>query len=162
MEKKQKLLFVLLLSTSMFANTTAFAQGDDKWGFVSVNYSRGSGFVIRPELYSGLFASIGYQINPYVQLTGGIGFGLDSYGGLIKSLGVRTYTSDASWAAMFDYHVGFISIQGLKLTRHTIIGGASYKDFDFGAGLMYLTNGYDSGLGLSITLGYNIRCYKHK
>lgn len=136
------------------------AQDNNKWTFD--DYTRGSGFVIRPELYSGLFATLGYQINPYVQLSGGIGFGLDQYGGMITALGIRTYTSDANWAAMFDYHIGLISIQGLSLTRHTIIGGASYKDFDFGAGLMYITDGYDSGIGLSITLGYNIRCYKHR
>ena len=46
--------------------------------------------------------------------------------------------------------------------RHTIVGGASYKDFDFGAGLLYISDGYSSGIGLSITLGYNIRCYKHR
>ena len=162
MERLKKWMFIILLSASVFANNIAIAQDSDKWGFSKDGYTRGNGFIIRPELYSGLFASFGYQINPYIQLTGGLGFGLDSYGGIIKSLGARTYTSDENWAAMFDYHIGFISIQGLRLTRHTIIGGVSYKDFDFGAGLLYLTDGYDSGIGLSITLGYNIRCYKHR
>ena len=154
--------YILVIATILFTNKTSYAQDGDKWNFSGTGFSRGSGFVIRPELYSGLFATLGYQINPYVQLSGGLGFGLDQYGGMITALGIRTYTSDANWAAMFDYHIGLVSIQGLSLTRHTIIGGASYKDFDFGAGLMYITDGYDSGIGLSITLGYKIRCYKHR
>lgn len=161
MKNYKKWILTLIMSLSSLLCNPISAQESGKWDFSS-SFSRGNGFVIRPELYSGLFATFGYQINPYVQLSGGFGFGLDSYGGSITSLGVRTYTSDANWAAMFDYHIGFVSIQGLNLTRHTIIGGASYKDFDFGAGLMYITDGYDSGIGLSITLGYNIRCYKHR
>ena len=125
-------------------------------------YTRGNGFIVRPELYSGLFATIGYQINPYVQLSGGIGFGLDEYGGLVTNLGARAYTSPTSWAAFIDYHIGFISIQGINLTRHTIVGGVSYKDFDLGGGIMYLTYGFNNAIGLSITIGYNIRCYKHR
>lgn len=162
MKNIMKLVFLLLLLTSMFTSNNSYAQDNDKWGFSSGGFTRGSGFVIRPELYSGLFATLGYQINPYVQLSGGFGFGLDAYGGFVTSLGVRTYTSDKNWAAMFDYHIGLVCIKGLNLTRHTIIGGASYKDLDFGAGLMYITDGYDGALGLSITLGYNIRCYKHR
>lgn len=162
MGKTKKWLLIILLLLSVFANKIAIAQDSDKWGFTNNGYTRGNGFVIRPELYSGLFATLGYQINPYVQLSGGIGFGLDQYGGVITTFGIRTYTSDANWAAMFDYHIGFLSIQGLNLARHTIVGGASYKDFDFGAGLMYVTDGYDSGIGFSITLGFNIRCYEHR
>lgn len=157
--------------SNLLSNTINSSQRINKNEYYSIEsqskkadttFTRGNGFIIRPELYSGLFATIGYQINPYVQLSGGLGFGLDEYGGVVTSLGIRAYTSEANWAAMFDYHIGFISIQGLNLTRHTIVGGASYKDFDFGAGLMYLTDGYISGIGWSITLGYNIRCYKHR
>ena len=81
----------------------------------NTNFTRGSGFIIRPELYSGLFATIGYQINPYAKISGGLGFGLDEYGGVVTSLGIRAYTSESIWATMFDYHIGFVSIQGLNI-----------------------------------------------
>lgn len=63
---------------------------------------------------------------------------------------------------MFDYHIGLVNYSGWNLVRHTIVGGASYKDFDFEAGLLYISDGYSSGIGFSITIGYNIRCYKHR
>ena len=170
--KKKDLLIkttILVFATILLCNSI-IAQTDDKCGFKENNkdkwkfdnFTRGSGFVIRPELYSGLFATIGYQINPYVQLSGGVGVGLDQNGGTAITLGVRTYTSDIAWAAMFDYHIGFANIEGIDLTRHTFICGASYKDFDFGTGLMYIRYGNSSGIGLSITAGYNIRYYKHR
>ena len=173
MNDKKKDLFIkalMLLFATILLSNSLFAQTEDKWGFrdnnkdkwTFDNYTRGSGFVIRPELYSGLFATIGCQFNHYVQLSGGVGVGLDQYGGTAATMGIRIYTSDIAWAAMFDYHIGFASIEGIDLMRHTFICGASYKDFDFGAGLIYLTNENDSGIGLSITAGYNIRCYKHR
>ena len=159
------ILIVVTLSPVAWANKTELepimvdmTNGE----FYHSSFTRGRGFIVRPELYSGLFATFGYQINPYVQLSGGIGFGLDQYGGTSTSLGIRTYTSDTKFAVMFDYHIGLVNFQGLGLIRHTIIGGFSFKDFDLGAGLMYVTDGYDSGKGLSMTLGYNIRCYKHR
>ena len=152
----KKLVTIVLFMTPMLVSAQTLDEPQKK------EYTRGSGFVIRPELYSGLFATLGYQINPYVQLSGGVGFGLDQYGGMATTFGIRTYTSEKPWAAMFDYHIGFASIQGLSLIRHTIVGGVSYKNFDIGAGVMYLTDGYVDALGLSITIGYNIRCYKHR
>ena len=81
---------------------------------------------------------------------------------LVTVIGIRAYTSDKSWAAFFDYHGGFESLSGINVGRHTIVAGASYKDLDFGAGIGYASLGEYSGTGLSITLGYNIRCYKHR
>lgn len=153
--KKVLLSFFIMMT---LACNVVFAQNQEKWNYGE--YTRGSGFVVRPEMYSGFFATIGYQINPFVQISGGIGFGLD--GGFGTTLGLRTYTSDTPWSAIFDYHIGLVNIMGVGLIRHTIVGGVSYKDFDIGAGLLYLTDGYDSGIGLSITLGYNIRCYEHR
>lgn len=156
----KRLILTLTIVTLLLNGYSAIGQNNKKWNFDE--FTRGSGFVIRPELYSGLFASMGYQINPYVQLSGDIGFGLDQYGGIAYTIGFRIYTSESPWSAMFDYHIGMVNIQGLPLTRHTFIGGASYKDFDFGAGLIYIADGFNSGIGLSITIGYNIRCYKHR
>lgn len=156
MKQIKTIAAIMLILLPLFA--TAQTSNEQQ----KMEYTRGSGFVIRPELYSGLFATLGYQINTYVQLSGGVGFGLDQYGGVATAFGVRTYTSEKPWAAMFDYHIGFASIQGLSLIRHTIVGGVSYKDFDIGAGAMYITDGFVDGLGLSITIGYNIRCYKHR
>lgn len=110
MRNIKKGLFLLLILTFTLASNSSYAQDNGKWDFSGNGYTRGSGFVIRPELYSGLFATFGYQANPYVQLSGGFGFGLDAYGGFVTSLGLRTYTSDANWAAMFDYHIGYVSI----------------------------------------------------
>lgn len=150
-------LFIIFI----FTTSISYSQIENKSELYKSEFTRGSGFVIRPELYSGLNATLGYQINPYVQLSGGFGFGLLD-GGFLTSFGVRTYTSDNDWAGMFDYHIGLVNYYGWNLVRHTIVGGASYKDFDFGAGLLYISDGYDSGIGLSITIGYNIRCYKHR
>ena len=88
---------VVFLAT-VCLTTSVYAQTEDKWGYKEKenkenqdkwtfdNYTRGSGFVIRPELYSGLFATIGYQFNPYVQLSGGVGVGLDQNGGTAITL----------------------------------------------------------------------------
>lgn len=43
------------------------------------------------------------------------------------------------------------------LLRNTIVGGLSYKNFDIGAGAMHLSDGYYSAIGMTITIGYNIR-----
>lgn len=151
MKKLFSVLFLMLFSMAVFAQETERSA-----------YTRGSGMVVRPELYSGLFAELGYQINPYVQVGGGFGFGIDEMGGTCFMAGIRAYTSDSRFAGMFDYHVGALSLQGYNFIRHTIVGGISYKDFDIGAGVLYLTDLYDGGIGFSITLGYNFRCYKHR
>lgn len=153
-------VLVSLFIIFIFTTNISYSQQENKSELSKTEFTRGSGFVIRPELYSGVNATLGYQINPYVQISGGFGFGID--GGFLTSFGVRAYTSDKNWAGMFDYHIGLVNFSGYNLIRHTIVGGASYKDFDFGAGLLYISDGYSSGIGLSITLGYNIRCYKHR
>ena len=33
------------------------------------DYTRGRGFFVRPEMYGGFFANVGYQISPYVQVS---------------------------------------------------------------------------------------------
>ncbi len=122
------------------------------------SYTRGSGFVIRPELYRGFYLSLGYQINPFVQPLLSIGIGGD---GLVSSVGARIYTNEGDWAGMIDaranYNIDY------ELYGASLVGGASYKDLDFGGGLSYLTNGDSKNYLLAvISVGWNIRCYKHR
>ena len=118
-------------------------------------FSRGKGFVIRPELYRGFFASLGYQINPYVQTFMSVGFG----DGLEGALGVRAYTGDANWVAMFDLR---ISLTNFVLPGVSLVAGASYKDLDFGCGLKYYTDGEYYLIMPVFSVGWNIRCYEHR
>ena len=122
------------------------------------SYTRGSGFVIRPELYRGFYLSLGYQINPFVQPFLSIGAGGD---GLASSAGARIYTKEGEWAGMIDVRANY-NID-YELFGASLVGGASYKDLDFGGGLAYLTNGGNKNhlLGV-ISVGWNIRCYKHR
>lgn len=146
--KKYILLMMLLVPMGMKAQET---------NVVKKEFSRETSLIIRPELYSGLFVEVGYQFNPYVQACGGVGFGLDGIGGAMLTLGVRAYVTQTKWAPFVDYHIGTLNYMGINFIRNTIVGGVSYKNFDVGAGFLNITDGYDSGLGLSITLGYNIR-----
>ncbi len=122
------------------------------------SYTRGSGFVIRPELYRGFYLSLGYQINPFVQPLLSIGIGGD---GLASSVGVRIYTNEGIWAGMIDVRANY-NID-YELYGASLVGGASYKDLDFGGGLAYLTNGRSQNYLLGvISVGWNIRCYRHR
>lgn len=125
------------------------------------SFTRGSGFFIRPELHGGLFATFGYQINPFIQTELSFGLGHLAYGfwGLSSSLGARAYTADADWAAMFDLR---FSIFNFSVLGTTFAAGASYKDLDFGAGLSYYTDGYYYLIVPLLTVGWNIRCYDHR
>lgn len=125
-------------------------------------FTRGKGFLARPELYGGLFLNGGYQFNPYVQATLGVGVTLDPV--FVTHAGVRVYTGVKKWAGMFDYHAGICNYSGITILRHSIVGGASYKDLDFGIGFQYVSapNVGASGLGLLITTGWNIRFYEHR
>ncbi len=118
-------------------------------------FTRGKGFVIRPELYRGVFASFGYQINPYVQAMLSVGLG----DGVEGAMGIRAYTGEANWVGMFDLR---LSLTNLVLPGVAMAAGASYKDLDFGVGFKYYTNGYEYLVVPVITVGWNIRCYDHR
>ena len=161
--KKISVAFLLLVSAN-----AGFSQEKAKWDFSDSEYSftRGKGFVVRPELYSGLAVEAGYQFNPYFTLSAGAGLGVggeETFSDFF-TLGIRAYTSEYLWAAFFDYHFAAIDDPYLRYLRHTLVGGASYKDLDFGAGFLYITDidSGNGGIGFSLTIGYNIRCYKHR
>ena len=136
------------------------------------SYTRGRGFFIRPELYGGLFVNVGYQINPYVQLSVGPGGTLFinqsgsnvsvDFSGMVHG-GVRVYTGKNPWTGFVDYHVGAFRYNRDPVWRHSLVGGASYKDLDFGGGLqvMFGPNSQVIGYGPLVTVGYNIRFYRH-
>lgn len=137
------------------------------------DYTRGRGFFVRPDLYGGFFANVGYQISPYVQVSVGPGAlflfnttGNDVSVGFTGSVhgGVRVYThGNNPWSALIDYHVGAFRYNRDPVWRHSLVGGASYKDLDFGAGFQinFGPNAKVIGYGPVITVGYNFRFYKH-
>ena len=137
------------------------------------DYTRGRGFFVRPELYGGLFVNVGYQISPYVQVSVGPGGTLFinqsgsnvsvDFTGMIHG-GVRVYTNGNNpWSALIDYHVGAYRYNSDPVWRHSLVGGASYKDLDFGAGMQinFGPNSKVIGYGPVITVGYNCSFYKH-
>ena len=151
----------LVLAIAMMA-IPSFAQ----------DYTRGSGFFVRPDVYGGFFANVGYQISPYVQVSVGPGalFLLNNTGndvsvdfkGTVHG-GVRVYTGKNPWTGFVDYHAGIFKHNNDPIWRHSLVGGASYKDLDFGAGMQinFGPNAQVIGYGPVITVGYNFRFYKH-
>ena len=153
----------LVLAIALMA-IPSFAQMD--------SYTRGKGFFVRPDMYGGFFANVGYQFNPYVQVSAGPGlmliigntgnnYTLD-FAGTVHG-GVRVYTGKKPWTGFVDYHVGAFRYNTDPIWRHALVGGASYKDLDFGGGvqLMFGPGSHVIGAGGLITVGYNFRFYKH-
>lgn len=134
-------------------------------------YTRGKGFFVRPDMYGGFFANVGYQFNPYVQASVGPGVMLilNNTGNISVDVagtvhgGVRVYTGTNPWTGMIDYHVGGFRYNTYPIWRHALVGGASYKDLDFGGGfqIMFGPNSQVVGYGPLVTVGYNFRFYKH-
>ena len=137
---------------------TSMAQAQNVESAANGNYfSRGQGFFIRPELYGAIMVEAGYQLNPYLQVSAGIGTEIGNNGGNIVYatdlvLGARAYASETKWTGFLDYHIGI-----------TMMGG--YGVPDLGAGIMFATaNGTGLGSGVlapCLTFGYNIRFNRH-
>ena len=158
-------LMIALAAIPVFAQEpdSIPTQGSESQSVINQNvntFTRGKGFFARPEVFGGFFLNGGYQFSPYFQASLGAGITIDPV--FVVHGGVRVYTGVKKWAGMFDYHVGFCNYSGYFLTRHTLIGGASYKDLDFGAGIHYLTLGGNGVLSPAISIGWNIRFYKHR
>lgn len=157
----KKFLLVLMMA---LLTIPALAQTEGDSGTVIQQkpntFTRGKGFLARPEVFGGFFLNGGYQFSPYVQASLGVGITIDPV--FVTHGGIRVYTGVKKWTGMFDYHVGFCNYSGYFLTRHTLIGGASYKDFDFGAGIHFLTAGGAAAISPAIAIGWNIRFYEHR
>ena len=149
--KTMKLKYVLLVAV-LFVGNSMFAQKTD--------FTRGKGFLIRPELYNGFFVNGGYQVNPFFQVSLGAGVTIDPV--FLSSAGVRVYTNEGHWAGMFDYHVRIGKYSGYLIADNALIGGASYKDLDFGIGIHLMSVAGQLGFGPSVSVGWNIRFYDHR
>lgn len=142
----------LILLTLLFVGYSMSAQ--------TSTFTRGKGFVIRPELYGGFCLNAGYQFNPYFQITVGAGITIDPT--VLGQVGVRAYTNEGKWAAMFDYHYRRGRFSGYAFSNHALVAGASFKDLDFGAGIQLSNIMNNTVFGPLFTIGWNIRCYKHR
>ena len=124
-------------------------------------FTRGKGYFIRPELYGAMLVEFGYQINPNLQFSLGAGIELAD-GAAVPELvlGTRAYATDSKWTAFFDYHAGMLLFYQLSVLDHRFTAGASYKNFDFGGGIMYVKINDVGVWGPCINIGYNIRFKK--
>ena len=119
-------------------------------------FTRGHGFFLRPELYRGLYLTLGMQVNPFMQIQASIGYG----DGVTASGGFRFYTNDNKWAGMFDVRYSRVNLNGYTFNGLFAVTGASYKIFDFGGGVVYYSDGTSDVWMPVISVGWNIRCYK--
>ena len=150
--KKHLITFSLLLQLSMIMPIVANAQSNE------VDFTRQEGFFIRPELYGAILGEFGYQFNPNLQLSMGFGVEIGENMALPELvLGVRAYATDTKWTSFFDYHIGMILYEGYAFIDHRFSVGPSYKNFDFGGGIMYMNiDGYGY-LGPCLSIGYNFK-----
>ena len=148
-------LFVIVQVSLLMTPSRLNAQTEEK----EKSFSREQGYFIRPELYGAVLAEFGYQINPNLQfsLGGGVELG-DSYVIPELVLGARAYATDTKWTAFFDYHLGVLLFGDIALPTHRFTVGPSYKNFDFGGGIMYMYANAVGGIWAPcLNIGFNFR-----
>ena len=152
---------LLVLAIAMMA-IPSLAQND--------SFTRCKGFFIRPSLFGGAFVDVGYQFNPYIQASVGGGVSLIARNtsrfvidpAYVAHGGIRVYTSKGKWAGMIDYHAGYCNFLGYDLLRQSLVGGASFKNLDFGGGLYFMNNTKgDYVYGFLVTVGWSFRFCRH-
>lgn len=149
---KKLIVFIALFPTLLLSAADAYAQSGNS------DFSRECRYAIRPELFGAVAVEFGYQFNPQIQ--GSLGFGLELSEGLACPellLGVRAYASDTKWTAFFDYHIGLLLIEGYAIPTHRFTVGPSFKNFDFGGGILYVNIDGVGAWGPCINIGYNFR-----
>ena len=142
------MLFILLNPNKVSAQTE------------TIGFTRSQGVFIRPELYGALLAEVGYQINPNFQISIGGGtelLGQQAFPELV--FGTRAYASDSKWTAFFDYHFGLCLIEGYAIADHRFTIGPSFKNFDFGGGILYANFGGIGAWGFCLNIGYHFRIH---
>lgn len=150
--KKHLISFFLLLQLSMIMPFVAYAQSE------KVNFTRQEGFFIRPELYGAILGEFGFQFNPNLQLS--MGFGVEIGDNLALPeliIGARAYATDTKWTAFFDYHIGLVFYDAYAFVDHRFTIGPSYKNFDFGGGIMFMNIDGSGYWGPCLNIGYNFR-----
>ena len=121
-------------------------------------FSREVGYFIRPELYGAVLAEFGYQINPHIQVSLGGGVELtEGYAIPELVVGARAYASDSKWTAFVDYHLGLLLLGDVALPDHRLSVGPSYKNFDFGVGIIYMNVDGVGVWGPCVNIGFNFR-----
>ena len=145
------LLIIFIVPVSVFAQTE------------TSDFSREQGYFIRPELYGALLAEFGYQINPFVQFSLGAGTEFGDQATIPELvLGIRAYATDTKWTAFFDYHIGMLLVGQYSIPDHRFTAGASYKNLDFGGGIMYANIGGTGIWSPCLNIGYNFRFPRNK
>ena len=153
--KNSVVFFMVMMMSIVLLPKDATAQSEEK------SFTREQGFIIRPELYGAVLGEFGYQINPNFQLSAGAGVELGegvAFPELV--LGVRAYATETKWTAFFDYHIGLLLVGNYAIPDHRFTVGPSFKNFDFGGGIMYVNLEGIGTWGLCINLGYNFRIGK--
>ena len=150
-----KKILTTLLVTMLAMSACVYAQSETS------EFSRGQGYFIRPELYGAVMAEFGYQINPNFQFSLGAGMELAENAAIPEFvLGLRTYATDSKWTAFFDYHIGLLLVGSYSVPDHRFTVGASYKNLDFGGGIMYMNIDGTGIWGPCLNIGYNFRFSK--
>lgn len=126
------------------------------------DYTRGSGWLLRPE--TGLFLNFGYQFNPNLSVSAGPGFSLyltemtKINGNFSLNADVRYYFLDKKVSPMVTLRAGTIAF---SYFIGQVLAGVALKDWDLQAGWIFTPGMYTNG-SVSIAVGYNFRFYPHK
>lgn len=149
---KKLILFIALFPTLLLSTADTYAQSGNS------DFSRDCSYAIRPELYGAVVMEFGYHFHPQIQ--GSLGIGLEigedlAYPEIL--LGARIYASETKWTAFLDYHLGFLLINGLAVPSHRFTVGPSFKNFDFGGGILYANINGEGAVGVCVNIGYNFR-----
>lgn len=122
----------------------------------------------RAELHNGLYFSpslrLTKHLHPYLTMGLTLSYTIDEPRKVFVSpaagAGLRLYFNPTkTWTGFIDARYAGIFIVDNKVTIHSVsvIGGASVKNFDFGAGVLVTTYEGGTAPNLSFSIGYNIR-----